>query len=55
MFLADEHNVREVIAFPMNQQAEDLLMGAPTEADPHQLRDVHIKPDMPKAKVKAAS
>jgi aspartyl-tRNA synthetase len=48
MFLADEPNVREVIAFPMNQQAEDLLMGAPSEADTHQLRDVHIKLDLPK-------
>ncbi len=49
MFLADQKNVREVIAFPMNQQAEDLLMGAPSEAEPHQLRDVHIKLEMPKA------
>ncbi len=48
MFLANEPNVREVIAFPMNQQAEDLLMGAPSEADAPQLRDVHIKLDLPK-------
>ncbi len=54
MFLADEPNVREVIAFPMNQQAEDLLMGAPATVDLHQLRDVHIKTDLPKEKVKAA-
>ena len=53
MFLADEPNVREVIAFPMNQQAEDLLMGAPSEAEPHQLRDVHIKLELPKAQAKA--
>jgi aspartyl-tRNA synthetase len=53
MFLADEKNVREVIAFPMNQQAEDLLMGAPSVADPQQLKDVHIKLDLPKEKVKA--
>jgi aspartyl-tRNA synthetase len=52
MFLADQKNVREVIAFPMNQQAEDLLMGAPSEAEPHQLKDVHIKLDLPKAAVK---
>lgn len=54
MFLADQKNVREVIAFPMNQQAEDLLMGAPQVAEPHQLRDVHIKLDTPKEKIKAA-
>jgi aspartyl-tRNA synthetase len=53
MFLANEPNVREVIAFPMNQQAEDLLMGAPTTVEQHQLRDVHIKTDMPKEKTKA--
>ncbi|MBI1215875.1 MAG: aspartate--tRNA ligase [Alphaproteobacteria bacterium] len=53
MFLADEPNVREVIAFPMNQQAEDLLMGAPTTADQQQLKDVHIKLDLPKPQVKA--
>ena len=55
MFLANEPNVREVIAFPMNQQAEDLLMGAPQMPEPHQLRDVHIKIDLPaKDKIKAA-
>jgi aspartyl-tRNA synthetase len=53
MFLADQKNVREVIAFPMNQQAEDLLMGAPSEAEAHQLKDVHIKLDLPKDKEKA--
>jgi len=52
MFLADEPNVREVIAFPMNQQAEDLLMCAPTQADAKNLKEVHIKLDLPKAKVK---
>jgi aspartyl-tRNA synthetase len=55
MFLANEKNVREVIAFPMNQQAQDLLMGAPSEAEPAQLKEVHIKLDLPKAQVKAAS
>ena len=49
MMLAKEPNIREVIAFPMNQQAEDLMMGAPSNAEPHQLRDVHIKLDLPKA------
>ncbi len=53
MFLANEPNVREVIAFPMNQQAEDLLMGAPATVEQHQLRDVHIKLELPKAKADA--
>jgi aspartyl-tRNA synthetase len=54
MLLAGEKNIREVIAFPMTQQAEDLLMGAPSAVDPQQLKDVHIKIDLPKAAVKAA-
>lgn len=53
MFLAGVNNVREVIAFPMNQQAEDLMMGAPSTADANQLRDVHIKLDIAKPQVKA--
>lgn len=48
MLLADEPNIREVIAFPMNQQAEDLLMQAPNDVRPEQLRDVHIKLNLPK-------
>ena len=55
MMLANEPNIREVIAFPMNQQAEDLLMGAPATVDEKHLKDVHIKLDLPKPKVKAAS
>jgi aspartyl-tRNA synthetase len=55
MLLAQEKNIREVIAFPMNQQAQDLLMGAPGSVDAQQLKDVHIKLDLPKAAVKAAS
>ncbi|MCP5373803.1 MAG: aspartate--tRNA ligase [Hyphomicrobiales bacterium] len=54
MLLADEPNIREVIAFPMNQQAQDLLMGAPAPAEPHQLRELHIKLDLPKPKKKVA-
>ena len=54
MFLADEPNVREVIAFPMNQQAEDLMMGAPAEADDSHLKEVHIKKNLPKEKIKIA-
>lgn len=50
MMLADEPNIREVIAFPMTQQAEDLLMQAPNEARPDQLRDIHIKLNLPKDK-----
>ncbi|MCB2099982.1 MAG: aspartate--tRNA ligase [Rhodobacterales bacterium] len=52
MLLADEPNIREVIAFPMNQQAQDLLMGAPSSVDERQLRDLHIKLNLPKPKVK---
>ncbi len=43
MLLADEPNIREVILFPMNQKAEDLMMGAPSEAAPKHLREVHIR------------
>ena len=47
MMLADERNIREVIAFPMNQGAQDLLMQAPSEVDPKRLRELHIKLDLP--------
>ena len=43
MLLADEPNIREVILFPMNQQAQDLMMGAPAPVDPKQLRELHIR------------
>ncbi|MBH5322871.1 aspartate--tRNA ligase [Aurantiacibacter sediminis] len=43
MLLADEPNIREVIAFPLNQKAQDLMMGAPSVVSPKQLRDVHIR------------
>jgi aspartyl-tRNA synthetase len=43
MLLADEENIREVIAFPMNSNAQDLLMEAPGEVTEQQLRDVHIR------------
>ena len=49
MLLADEPNIREVIAFPMNQKAEDLLMQAPSPADEKQLRELHLQLS-PKAK-----
>jgi aspartyl-tRNA synthetase len=43
MLLADEPNIREVILFPMNQKAEDLMMNAPSEVYPNQLKELHIK------------
>ena len=43
MLLTDEESIREVIAFPMNSKAQDLLMGAPGIVNDKQLRDVHIK------------
>ncbi len=43
MLLADEENIREVIAFPMNSSAQDLLLGSPGEVTEQQLREVHIK------------
>ena len=43
MLLRGEENIREVIAFPMNGNAQELLMGAPGELTEHQLREVHIK------------
>ena len=49
MLLADEPNIREVIAFPLNQRAQDLMMGAPSEVSARQLRDVHIRVAAPKA------
>lgn len=48
MLLADEPNIREVILFPMNQQAQDLMMQAPAEVTPKQLKELHIKIEMPK-------
>ena len=50
MLLADEPNIREVILFPMNQQAEDLLMNAPAGIDAQRYKELHIKPDLPKEK-----
>jgi aspartyl-tRNA synthetase len=43
MLLAGEENIREVTMFPMNQQGQDLLMNAPTEVLPKQLRELHIR------------
>lgn len=46
MLLADEPNIRSVIAFPMNSKAQDLLMGSPGKVTDEQLREVHIKLDL---------
>lgn len=52
MIMLDEESIREVIAFPLNSNAQDVLLGAPTEVSEGQLRDVHVKvrtrPDMNK-------
>ena len=43
MILTGAENIREVIAFPLNSKAEDLMMGAPSKVTQEQLRDVHIQ------------
>ncbi len=48
MLLAGEENLREVVLFPMNQKAEDLMMGAPAEVMPKQLKELSLKLDLPK-------
>ncbi len=50
MLLCGEENLREVVSFPMNQQAEDLLMGAPSEVAQKQLRELHIRLSLPEKK-----
>ncbi len=55
MLLADEPNIREVIVFPMNQQAEDLMMNAPAEITDDRYKELHIKKDLPKPKKRADS
>jgi len=47
MLLAEEDNLREVTLFPMNQRAEDLLMGAPSDVTLRQLRELHIRLNLP--------
>ena len=47
MLIADEPNIREVVLFPMNQQAQDLMMGAPGKADPDHLREINIQIQVP--------
>jgi aspartyl-tRNA synthetase len=50
MLIADEPNIREVIMFPMNQNAEDLMMNAPNTVRPEQLRELHIQIAAPRKK-----
>jgi len=47
MLLCGTTNLREISLFPMNQQAMDLLMGAPSEATPKQLRELHVRVNLP--------
>jgi aspartyl-tRNA synthetase len=49
MLLVGAKNLREVTLFPMNQQAQDLLMGAPSDVFPRQLRDLHIRLNLPES------
>jgi aspartyl-tRNA synthetase len=51
MLLADEPNIREVVAFPMTQTAEDLMMQAPAPIDSERLRELHIRVHLPPKKV----
>jgi aspartyl-tRNA synthetase len=50
MLLCGEENLREVVLFPMNQRAEDLLMGAPAEVTPKQLKELNIRLVLPEKK-----
>ena len=49
MLLADKENIREVTLFPMNQNAQDLMMKAPSEVDEKQLKELSIKKDIKKS------
>jgi aspartyl-tRNA synthetase len=53
MLLAEEPNIREVILFPLNQQGEDLMMGAPAEVPPARLRELHVQLALPPTAKKA--
>src|SRR5438876_6296321 len=50
MLLAETPNIREVVAFPMNQQAQDLLMQAPAEVPPERLKELYIRVVPPPSK-----
>lgn len=55
MLLADEPNIREVIAFPLNQQGEDLMMGAPAAVDVKRLKELSLEISLPKPILKVVS
>ena len=50
MMLADQENLREVVMFPKDQQARDLMMNAPAPAEMRQLRELHLRTVIPEAK-----
>lgn len=52
MLICGEESIREIIPFPMNKNAMDIMMGAPAEVEPKQLEDVHIRIQMPEEKQK---
>ena len=49
MLLAEKENIREVTLFPMNQNAQDLMMQAPSKVDDNQLKELGIKKDIKKS------
>jgi aspartyl-tRNA synthetase len=53
MLLAEEPNLREIVAFPMTQRAEDLMMGAPAEVPEERLRELHMRIALPPQKKSA--
>jgi aspartyl-tRNA synthetase len=53
MLLADEPNIREVVAFPLNQQAQDLLMNAPAQVAPSHLEELHLRIKLPAKEVQS--
>lgn len=53
MLLADEPNIREIIAFPLNQQGQDLLMQAPSYIDGERLKELHVRVQLPPQKIAA--
>ncbi|ESR23517.1 Aspartyl-tRNA synthetase [Lutibaculum baratangense AMV1] len=54
MLLCGEENLREVVMYPMNQQAQDLMMGAPSEVSAKQLRELHIRLALPQTRQQAS-